>query len=530
MAIFRITFLLFLLASLTHAPFQLFAQEEDEHEMEEIRTYKGHTDEVEFVVFSKDGKYFASGGNRGNVFLWNTETGELIKRFKGNPSKVNHISFSNDGTKLAAAFGYGTVIVWNVATGLVIRDTPYLMNERSTSTALNFVVFGPDDEEIFFGGETAYLCKVHVDSNDYPQVIQDFTPATIEYGTAAPDKRFLAFSVGPDLMYLDMKSGTVSKKKSYPGKKLTSFSFSHDGSKMATWFMGGQIQISEVSSGAVVNNYTAGGGNPWSRSHIYFSPGDSLFISGTDRHSFDIWYVDSGEKKKENEEHFGPVRAMAFHPKGEWILSGSTDKTIKLWKFKGEEVEEEEEEEEEAKEEDTYMSTSSGWQAVPEEREKPKLEPKKYEQLKDIKPARERSGFETKPEKAEPESPLVYKLPYTLNGRVVQEYKPYDLLEFNNTTIEIRVWDDKILDGDIISLYLNDSLILGEFEITKEVKKIKIQVPKGSVCYLTLYAHNLGTIPPNTANISISDGITEKKLELKSDLYKSASVELKVKY
>lgn len=530
MAIFKNTFSLLLLIGLMIAPVMLIAQEEDEHEMEEVRSYNDHKDDVEFLVFSKDGKYFASGGSRGTVLLWNTETGKVVKRFKGHPSKVNHLSFSNDGSMLAAAFGYGTVIVWNVATGLEVRNTPYLMNDESTSTALNFVVFGPDDEQIFFGGETAYLCSAYIDSNDYPLIIQDFGAKSIEYGAVAPDKKSLAFSVGPDLMYLDMKTGKVSTKKSYPGKKLTSFSFSNDGSKMATWFMGGEITISEVSTGAIVNQYTSGGGNPWARSHIYFSPGDSLFISGTDRHSFDIWYVDSGEKKKENEEHMGAVRAMAFHPGGEWILSGSTDKTIKLWKFKGEEKKEEEEPKEEEEKDETPNAISSEWRPMEEEVKK-KPDPVKpiSEPIKDIKNPRARSGFESRPEE-KPEDPKVFKLPYTLAGRVVQEYKPETELEFQNTTIEIRVWDDKILDGDIVSLYLNDSLILKEYEIVKELKKIKIQVPKGSVCYLTLYAHNLGTIPPNTANISISDGITEKKIELKSDLYKSASVELKVKY
>ena len=86
------------------------------------------------------------------------------------------------------------------------------------------------------------------------------------------------------------------------------------------------------------------------------------------------------------------------------------------------------------------------------------------------------------------------------------------------------------MDGDVISLFLNDSCILAQYEIQKDYKSLHLYLPKGSVCYLTLYAHNLGTIPPNTANVSISDGITEKKLELKSDLYQSATVELKVKY
>lgn len=499
-------------------PVALIAQEDEEKEveMEEIRGYQGHNDQVEFVTFSRDGKYFASGGSKGTVILWNTETGQLVRRYNGHPSKVNHIAFSNDGKMLAAAFGYGTVIVWDLTTGKKFRETPYLMNDKTSSTAMNFVAFSPDDKSILFGGETAYLCTTPIDSNNYPTIVHDFKDKSIEYGAVAKDGKTLIFSVGSDLVFMNMESGKILKTKTYPGKKLTSFSFSNDGNKMAAWFMGGEIQILDANSGSVLRTYQGTSGNPWARSHIYFSAGDSLLISGTDRYSFNIWYVDSGEKKYENEEHNGPVRAIAFHPDGKQILSGGVDKAIKIWKFKGEEEKEEEEKEEPQEVASEFQPEKVEKEAEPEERG----------------PIRQQwRAVDDRPERApEPKNPNVFKLPYAINGRPVQKYNPPEELAFKNTKIEIRVWDDKILDGDIISLYLNDSLILTNYEITKELKKINLTLPSGSVAYLTLYAHNLGTIPPNTANVSISDGITEKKIELKSDLYKSASVELKVKY
>lgn len=508
---------IFFVCLLLSVPAMLFAQaEKDSVEMEQIRGFEAHKDEVEFVTFSKDGKYFASGGSKGTVILWNTASGQVVRRYNGHPSKVNHIAFSNDGNKIAAAFGYGTVIVWDLTTGKKFRETPYLMNDRTSSTAMNFVAFSEDDQSIFFGGETAYLCSTPIDSNNYPTILHDFENKSIEYGAVAPDGKTLIFSVGSDLIHMDMKTGSIKKRKTYSGKKLTSFSFSNDGNKMAAWFMGGEIQILDVATGSVMQTYQGTGGNPWARSHIYFSAGDSLLISGTDRYSFNIWYVESGEKKFENTEHSGPVRAIAFHPDGVQILSGSTDKSIKLWKFKGEEEKEEEEIVEEPKEEVA---------AVPEKKEK-EAEPEQRGPIRQ----QWRAIEEPVDRPVEPKNPYVFKLPYAINGRPTSKYEPPEKLEFKSTKIEIRVWDDKILDGDIISLYLNDSLILSEYEITKTLKKLNLTVPNGSVCYLTLYAHNLGTIPPNTANVSISDGITEKKIELKSDLYKSASVELKVKY
>lgn len=75
----------------------------------------------------------------------------------------------------------------------------------------------------------------------------------------------------------------------------------------------------------------------------------------------------------------------------------------------------------------------------------------------------------------------------------------------NNNTLEIFLWDNNSEDGDIISLYLNDVLILENFEVKKKKKKISINLDSEN-SILTLHAINLGKHPPNTAAISIFDG------------------------
>lgn len=95
----------------------------------------------------------------------------------------------------------------------------------------------------------------------------------------------------------------------------------------------------------------------------------------------------------------------------------------------------------------------------------------------------------------------------------------------SNEKIRLQIWDNNKEDGDIISLKLNDNWILTNFSLKKEKYTIDVEL-RGNENQLVLFAENLGSIPPNTAAISIDDGKEEKTIILNSDLNKSERIKL----
>lgn len=74
-------------------------------------------------AYSPDSRLFASGGgvaSHGEVFLWETASGRLIKSFKYHTDKVESITFSPDGRLLASGGWDGTVKVMDIAKGSVL--------------------------------------------------------------------------------------------------------------------------------------------------------------------------------------------------------------------------------------------------------------------------------------------------------------------------------------------------------------------------------------------------------------------------
>lgn len=95
-----------------------------------------------------------------------------------------------------------------------------------------------------------------------------------------------------------------------------------------------------------------------------------------------------------------------------------------------------------------------------------------------------------------------------------------------NSTVKIKIWDNKNIDGDIITLMLNQQVVLYKYKLSKKKKKVKIKLPNERNIQLIMIAENLGNTPPNTAAIRIKSGNSNKLLRLESDLSSSGSIQI----
>lgn len=126
---------------------------------------------------------------------------------------------------------------------------------------------------------------------------------------------------------------------------------------------------------------------------------------------------------------------------------------------------------------------------------------------------------------SEAEVESIDTIPTQIDGREINTAAEFT---FKGDNITITVWDNRTADGDVISLFLNSKNILKKFTISKERLDVKVPVEAGAEYYLTLYAHNLGDIPPNTVAMYISDGQRKKFITLTSDLAACGAVKIKI--
>jgi hypothetical protein len=103
-------------------------------------------------------------------------------------------------------------------------------------------------------------------------------------------------------------------------------------------------------------------------------------------------------------------------------------------------------------------------------------------------------------------------------------------LYFKNDSLVLSLYDNGIVDGDTVSVFVNGNPVISK-QMLKSVaakKTIYISNTTDSV-QLVLFAENLGTIPPNTGLLTVRDGDEIYQVHFTADLQKNASIILRRK-
>ena len=93
-----------------------------------------------------------------------------------------------------------------------------------------------------------------------------------------------------------------------------------------------------------------------------------------------------------------------------------------------------------------------------------------------------------------------------------------------NSTVKIELYDNGEVDGDSISLFYNNKILLAHKRLSETPILLEIPVSNDEENELVMYADNLGTLPPNTALMIVTDGKKRYEVRITSDLKKSGTI------
>ncbi len=98
-------------------------------------------------------------------------------------------------------------------------------------------------------------------------------------------------------------------------------------------------------------------------------------------------------------------------------------------------------------------------------------------------------------------------------------------IEIENETFKVDLYDNGDIDGDTVSLFYNGHLILAKKKLSANPISLDLKVDNNQeISELTMYAENLGEIPPNTALMIVTDGNKRYEVRITSDLQKSGVI------
>ena len=83
--------------------------------------------------------------------------------------------------------------------------------------------------------------------------------------------------------------------------------------------------------------------------------------------------------------------------------------------------------------------------------------------------------------------------------------------QWASDTVELEIWDGSRIDGDVVTVFLNERAVLSDYQLTANRRLLRLPLRKGENT-LSIRAGHEGSEPPNTADILLRDGKTVYRL------------------
>ncbi|MEA3333676.1 MAG: WD40 repeat domain-containing protein [Pseudomonadota bacterium] len=283
-----------------------------------------HSERVYCVTFSPDGRYLVSGSVNRQVNVWEVGTTKLSDYMRGHTKFVWSLAFAPDGKTLASTSGDGTVFLWDIE-----KRCHFRIEESHYAIVLPLygVAYSPQND-YFAAGCADGVVRLWSTTSKRPPWKLKGHKSEIYSVAFSPDGRFLA-SGGNDstVRIWNVADKCEEEILSRPGCRVTSVIFSPDGCLLAYASTNTHIYIVNLADGEsrILSGHQ---GLVWS---IDFSPDSRLLISGSNDRSVRLWDVESGQQIQILESHQNDVNSVAFSPDGLLAASASDDRTVRVW-------------------------------------------------------------------------------------------------------------------------------------------------------------------------------------------------------
>jgi len=276
-------------------------------------------------ALASNGKTILVGDVDGNSGLWDLNTGQVLHNFRNCGSDVKSVAFSPDGRLLAVPDcnqgNNSSFKLYDPISGAILKT----FSITSSEPYIWSLTFSSDSKMIFatYGDSSSRLWDIASG-----QVLRLFNGTDLDNHASAysPDGKLVIRGMN---VWWDFSSDTLfdflggDSKGSYPSI------FSGDGNLLAIADFQGKVSIYQVSPKKYFNHFLSGHSDQITS--MAFSPDNKFLLTGSADKTARLWDITSGQLLRVFSGHTASVTSVNFTSDGKRIVTTSLDKSVRTW-------------------------------------------------------------------------------------------------------------------------------------------------------------------------------------------------------